>query len=658
MRDGDDVDSMSSGQLQRGPGEDGQPLRADGASDELTAEIRGLREEIARLRTEVGKLNETLTTRETVQHEKQADRLVPGVIVSVQSAIDRSRARWRAYRERFQREWAPGGLRWDVLTVSVVLLLAGVLRFYHLTTIPLGFHGDEAAAGLEAHRIMLHGWVGVFSPASGGNPTGFYYLAVIPVWLFGNTIFAIRVLSATIDVLTVLCFYIALRRSFGWGTAVAGSALLAASGWHVQFARIAFMNILWPLTVMIGLIAVGEAVRSGSKLRWAAAGGGLALGIYAYNGHFLYLGVVALAMAWILLGWTAALAVGLIGLAYLAPSLLSIGLAVIGVAVMAINPATRRRERLLTALAFVAGFGFVIWPMARFILEDPDVYFGRGRGVTVFRTEQWTALTTHTEQLRFLGGRYVDFWDHLMLHPPLDGVAGNGSSGIVPITAVVLAGIGILFGIARRWQPLVLLGVLTVLLAPFAPIASADFAMRRAMIMAPFLAMFGGIAVAEVIRSTWNRRWVVRVAGAAVVLVLLANIGYRNVNDFFTNTARSQPMHWVMGPEMVETAEYVETLPDDAYVYLYSERWPFHYEIMQYFAPDAAGETRGAPYGPDTLDVDPQNGQSVFVLMGGYQGLLSEIQARYPGGSVVVGPALSYAPTNPTYIAYLLPAQP
>jgi len=656
MRESDD--SVSSGTLQRGPGEDGQPLRADGGSDELTAEVRALRAEIAGLRAEVDRLNETLTTRETVQREKQARRLVPGVIVAAQSTADRSRPRWRAYRERFQREWAPGGLRWDSLTVSVILLLAGVLRFYHLTTIPLGFHRDEAAAGLEAHRIMDHGWVGVFSPASGGNPTGFYYLAVIPAWLFGNTIFAIRVLSATIDVLTVLCFYIALRRSFGWGTAVAGSALLAVSGWQIQFARIAFMNILWPLTVMIGLIALGEAVRSGSKLWWATAGGGLALGIYAYNGHFLYLGVVALAMAWILLGWSAALAVGLIGLAYLAPSLLTIGVAAIGVAVVAINPATRRRERLLTALAFVAGFGIVIGPMARFILEDRDVYFGRGQKVTVFRTEQWTGLATYTEQLRFLGGRYVDFWDHLMLHPPLDGVAGNGSAGIVPITAVVLAGIGILFGVARRWQPVVLLGVLTVLLAPFAPIASADFAMRRAMIMAPFLAMFGGIAVAEIIRSTWNRRWVVRVAGVAVVLVVLANVGYRNVNDYFSDTARSQVTHWVLGPEMVEASKYVETLPDDAYVYLYSERWPFHYEIMQFFAPDAAGETRGAPYGPDTLDIDRQNGQPVFVLMGGYQGLLSEIQTRYPGGTIVVGPALSYSPTNPTFIAYVLPPQP
>jgi len=651
---GDDH-AVSTQSVQRDPGEKEHSQHRDGAADELIAEIRNLREEVAGLRAEVDRLSTRLTEREVATDRAPERAPVPGLVGSLRSNVERWWARWIAYRRRFQPEWAPGGLRWDILTAGVIVLLAGVLRFYHLTTIPLGFHGDEAAAGLEAHRIMDHGWVGVFSPASGGNPTGFYYLMVIPVWLFGNTIFAVRVLSASIDVLTVLCLYILLRRNFGWGTAVVGSALLAVSGWHIQFARIAFMNILWPLTVMIGLIALGEAVRTGSKLWWGLAGGGMALGIYAYNGHFLYLGVVALAMAWILLGWAAALATVLIGLAYLAPSLWTVGAAVIGVGAAVYTVAIRHRDRLLPAAAFGAGFGIVFGPMARFILENSDVYFGRGRGVTVFRTGEWTALGSYTAQVRFLGDRYVEFWNRLMLHPQLDGVAGNGSAGIVPITAAVLAGAGILLGVARRWNPLVLIATLTVLLAPFAAVASKDFAMRRAMIMAPFLAMLVGIAAAEIIRSSWNRRWLIRIASAAVVMGVLANIGYRNINDYFGNTATSQSTRWVLGQELVVTSTYVESLPVDAYVYLYSERWPFHYEIMQFFAPDARGETRGAPYGPDTLDVDPQQGRPVFVLLGDYQGLLDAIQERYPGGTVVQGPPLPYRVTNPAYIAYVLP---
>jgi hypothetical protein len=204
-------------------------------------------------------------------------------------------------------------------------------------------------------------------------------------------------------------------------------------------------------------------------------------------------------------------------------------------------------------------------------------------------------------------------------------------------------------------HPIVLLGTLTVMLAPLATVASKDFAVRRAMIIAPFLAMFGGIAVTEIIRIAWRRRVVVRVAAVAVVVTVSINIGYRNVNDYFTDTARSQSTRWVMGPEIVETAHYLDTLPAGTYVYFFSMRWPFSFETIRYFAPDALGETRGAPYGPNSIEIEPAKGRPVFVLMDQYQSRLTEIQERYPGGEVVVGPRLIDPDTGPVYIAYLLP---
>jgi 4-amino-4-deoxy-L-arabinose transferase-like glycosyltransferase len=538
----------------------------------------------------------------------------------------------------------------------MILLLAGVLRFYHLTTIPFGFQGDESSVGLEAHRIMREGWIGVFTPVSGGVPAAFYYLAVIPVRLFGDTVFAIRVVSATLDLLSVLCLYILLRRTFGWGTAVAGSLLLACSAWHIQFSRIAFPNIMWPLTVLIGAIALSEAIRTRARVWWALAGAGFALGIYTYNGAFLYLGIVGLAMAWIIFGWKGALATIVLGAASFQPFWGALALVVAVGGLLIANVRLRDTARLQAAAAFGIGFAVVFWPMARFIFENQETYFGRGKGVTVFRTEQWTTLTSMAAKAQFLSGRYVDFWDNLTRHPNLDAVAGNGSHGVVPITAVALAVVGMAFAVTRRMHPIVVLGVLTVLLAPLAAVASKDFALRRAMIMAPFLAMFGGIAVSEIVRMTWRRRVVVRIAGVAIVLAVSANIGYRNIHDYFTDTARSESTRWVMGPEIVATARYLDTLPEGAYVYLFSMRWPFTYETIRYFAPDAHGETRGAPYGPNSIEVDPGNGQPVFVLMGQYQLRLPEIEERYPGGKVVAGPRLTDPDTDPTYIAYVLPA--
>jgi hypothetical protein len=90
---------VSTEPFQRGSGENGQSGHPDGASDELTAEIPGLREEIAGLRLELSRLNETLTTRETERREEQSRRPARGVIAAVQTAADRGREWWRAYRE-------------------------------------------------------------------------------------------------------------------------------------------------------------------------------------------------------------------------------------------------------------------------------------------------------------------------------------------------------------------------------------------------------------------------------------------------------------------------------------------------------------------------------------------------------------------------------
>ncbi len=116
-------------------------------------------------------------------------------------------------------------------------------------------------------------------------------------------------------------------------------------------------------------------------------------------------------------------------------------------------------------------------------------------------------------------------------------------------------------------------------------------------------------------------------------------------------------MHWVLGQEFVESIEYMNSLPDDAYIYLFSSRWPFRHENIKYLAAGTEGETRGEPYGEDSIEFDLTKVEPVVILMGEFQDRLPEIQAMYPGGEIIESD-YRFRPTDPpAFIAYILPTQ-
>ena len=67
---------------------------------------------------------------------------------------------------------------WELWLVLALTAFAAVLRLWHLTTLPYGFHGDEANVSLDAERITKHGWIGPWSNLSLGYPIAVnYYMA-------------------------------------------------------------------------------------------------------------------------------------------------------------------------------------------------------------------------------------------------------------------------------------------------------------------------------------------------------------------------------------------------------------------------------------------------------------------------------------------------
>jgi 4-amino-4-deoxy-L-arabinose transferase-like glycosyltransferase len=546
---------------------------------------------------------------------------------------------------------------WEAVAFVALVAVAVLTRVWDVADLPPGLQGDEAAGGIVARQIRDQGWIGPYAPFASGVPAGTYYVIAGLMGLVDDEVLAIRLAPAIFGALTVIALYLLVRRNFGVAEGLAAGLFLATMGWHIHFSRIAFPTVGWLLFVVCGLLCLGEAVRGGSWRWWAAAGAFLGLGLYTYHSHVLLLGLVGVAVVFRLFGWTALGAIAAFGLYSQRPGFLTLCLLAAALFAVLASPRMQDGRRLAQVLAFAGAFLVVALPMLRYIADDANDYFGYGRRLSVFNSENvenseaardWVAADGPGDKVAFMGRRYLDYWDRVCCDPRTDFVDATGVTAIIPLVTLVLAAIGLaLLGWRGRWVGWI--GAMLLLAMPLASALSDDFALRRSLVVAVFIALFAGVGVVGAIRWALARGPAARLPVIGLVVFLATLSVYRNLDDYFGTTVNSEPMHWTLAVEMVEASRYVATLPEDSYVYFYSERWPWTHEIRRFFAPDARGEDRSRQFGDYGFAVDPTAGQPVFLFLDNYRGDLAAVQARFPGGQTIAAGDLE----NPDYVVYL-----
>ena len=110
----------------------------------------------------------------------------------------------RCSRDTLRRTWARlVQARWELLALLLILVVGGFLRYYHLGTLPQGVWYDEADNGLRAQRILEQpGFYPLFDDFT-NMATHYHYLLAFSFKLFGVHILSIRLVTATMGLLTV-----------------------------------------------------------------------------------------------------------------------------------------------------------------------------------------------------------------------------------------------------------------------------------------------------------------------------------------------------------------------------------------------------------------------------------------------------------------------
>lgn len=136
------------------------------------------------------------------------------------------------------------------LFLLLILIIATLVRFYNLDTIPSGLYFDEASQGYNAYSILKTGKdeygmaFPIFLRSFGFYASSLYaYISVIPISMLGLNIFSSRLISALAGILLVLLTYLIVERIDVKNSKVIGlisAFVLALSPWSILFSRGAF----------------------------------------------------------------------------------------------------------------------------------------------------------------------------------------------------------------------------------------------------------------------------------------------------------------------------------------------------------------------------------------------------------------------------------
>lgn len=151
------------------------------------------------------------------------------------------------------------------LIFFLILFLGVFIRFNRLGEVPAGFHRDEAFLGYNAYSILKTGRDinGNFLPLHLESflysPSGYSYLSIPFIKLFGLNAFSVRFASAFFGSLTIILTFI-LTKSLFYGykykvsLGLLSSFLLAISPWHINLSRTATENVIAVFFISLGVL--------------------------------------------------------------------------------------------------------------------------------------------------------------------------------------------------------------------------------------------------------------------------------------------------------------------------------------------------------------------------------------------------------------------
>lgn len=150
------------------------------------------------------------------------------------------------------------------LLLIAIFGLALLLRLVLLGSFPVGFHIDEASLGYNGYSMLLTGKdeVGKLLPLyidmfGDFRPSGYHFLTILPIAIFGLTEFATRFPAALFGALSVFpIFFLAYVITQNKKVAIVSALFLAITPWNFVLSRASGEAIVAIFFIMLGFALI------------------------------------------------------------------------------------------------------------------------------------------------------------------------------------------------------------------------------------------------------------------------------------------------------------------------------------------------------------------------------------------------------------------
>ena len=189
------------------------------------------------------------------------------------------------------------------LLLSLVLIVAVIIRFYDINTTP-ALNPDEAALGYNAYSLILTGkdehgvsWPLHFKSFGDYKPGGYVYLTIPFIKVLGLTPLAVRLPNLILSILTIIFLYkLVLLLSKSKVLALLTSIVLALSPWHIHFSRGAWESSAALAFIVIGTYFFFKSIKEKFLFNFSFFTFNFILSLYIYHSARLIAPLLALTL--------------------------------------------------------------------------------------------------------------------------------------------------------------------------------------------------------------------------------------------------------------------------------------------------------------------------------------------------------------------------